>query len=76
MTRPSTYSECWLVLHVLNEDWDAADAVLADFNGTERAALYEAIRVIKGALIDGRFDRFGSPAAIPRVLAKADGQQS
>lgn len=69
MSSPSTYSECWLLLHVLNEDWEAADKALAEFNGTERAALYEANRAIRGALIDGKFDRTGSPPALRRALA-------
>lgn len=68
--RPDSITECWLMLHVLNEDWPAAQTILDAMNGTERRALYEAIRRIKGALIEGRFHSLeDAPEPFPRALA-------
>lgn len=68
--NPNDVTECHLLLAVLNEYWDAADAHLAKLSANDRKALAEAVRNVRTALVDGRFDRSGSPAPMERALAK------
>lgn len=66
--KPDQYAECHLLLAVMNDDVNEANALLDQMSLPERQALMESVRRIRAALIEGRFSTDPGMPAIPRVL--------
>jgi hypothetical protein len=65
---PDTYTECHLLLAVMNEDWEEANRLLSGMSQPERHRLMEHARVLRAGIIDGRFDGYDNQPVLPRAI--------